>query len=694
MERKSRVSKYQDLRTQLNRDVIGTTVNPEVFEYHKGTPVVIEPVEPEPKSAPETSGEPLKDLKETVRETQKILADNTTEIEVNLNDTQKFGIDLSDTIKLNLFDINSVLDEDEPAAEKAPEPVKEEIKPEEPLSFNEVYEAKEETPKRFEATYEPLFNTDIFDLDEPEESVIDEPKEAEIETAEPEIEEPVLAKPLAEEPLAKEPEVVEPEIVEPELLEPEIFEPEVKEPEIEEPEIAEPEVLEPQTEEPKIEEPVIEEPEIEEPEPEIPELVPVEEVLKEAEEELREPETPEAVLPEEVLPGEEPEETPAEEYKEETTEPETAADNELAKEEPAEEPVMNEELFAEPEEEPAEEPEKLEFVDKEPEYTEPDFDPDALEEENDDLGFEGIGDNFLNQTIDEAKRYSMSKGERSAIDTTSAIIAELTQEPMPEIEPTPEYTGPAVVPDVEDLTRRIEPIKEDAEEMEFNDDLDELLNGEPEEIKPAPLEVNAPIPEPVVIEPEEEPEEEEEEKTQPAEILLDQEAEEAIRDDDLDNSFFSEEETEEIPAAKPEDLRGIKVAPIAEKEEIDDTVMHSDPGDTIVVAKIRDQEELINDLTAKLDREQVLRADLMERTRQMKIDLDEQTEDIRRLYKEHGRTSKFLNLVLGMLIFLLVLLIGAIAWFMLSDRGLLGVNPDVMNTVQRTLYDLTAHYLL
>ncbi|MBQ2478929.1 MAG: hypothetical protein II510_05600, partial [Erysipelotrichales bacterium] len=237
MERKSRVSKYQDLRTQLNRDVIGTTVSPEVFEYHKGTPVVIEPVEPEPKSAPETSGEPLKDLKETVRETQKILADNTTEIEVNLDDTQKFGIDLSDTIKLNLFDINSVLDEDEPvseiepAAEKAPEPVKEEIKPEEPLSFNEVYEAKEEAPKRFEATYEPLFNTDIFDLDEPEESVIDEPKEAEIETAEPEIEEPVLAKPLAEEPLAKEPAVVEPEIVEPELLEPEIFEPEVKEPE-------------------------------------------------------------------------------------------------------------------------------------------------------------------------------------------------------------------------------------------------------------------------------------------------------------------------------------------------------------------------------------------------------------------------------------------------------------------------------
>ena len=650
MERKSRVSKYQNLRDQLNADVIGSTVNPDVFVYTKGTPVKIEPavsaeeVREDTAAAAEEVKKEAKDyvaeiesetdkIDEIVKQNQEVLDTAAKEQEVRLDDTLSFGIDLSDTIKLNLDDIQAEFEE--PA--KTEEVTKPAEEPVQAKDLNEILRFRDEPqfttlsvepeakPKRFEATYEPLFSSDVFTMDEPEEAKVEEPEEASVETF--------------EEPAAQE-------------------EPEVR------------------NEEPVSAEDVLEESE---------RLMEDAQNLNAETEELSEPET--AELPQSE--AEEPEEEPA---------------------------AVPEETVADEEFDAADE--------REEDFTEDDFHPEELEQENDDLGVQ-IGDNFLSQTIDEAKRYSMSKGERSALDTTSAIIAELTQEPMPEPEESESLAAPENAPQIDDLTKRTDAESTEPEEsMEFNADIDALLNGEPEEVEPAdrkiitldepaPLEVNAP--DPIPVEPAEEepvieegPEEEPVNEPEPAEeekpeyddkkeaedisSFLNHEAEEAIRDDDLDNNFFNEEpeEAPELLSASYVNEPAVEEEP---EEEPDNTVMHSDPGDTIVVAPIKDQTQLINALTVKLEREHIMRADLEEQTKQMKMDIDELGADVNTVTKSVRKANKLLNFVLGLLIFILFALLAAFAYLALSGRGILG--GESFNDITENVYMyLAGNYLL
>ena len=271
-------------------------------------------------------------------------------------------------------------------------------------------------------------------------------------------------------------------------------------------------------------------------------------------------------------------------------------------------------------------------------YTEPDFEIEQPSEE------EVIDnkDSFLEQTINEAKSYSMEKGERSAIDTTSAIIAELTE--SPKNEKTIKEEKEVESPDLEELLKSM-PVKEEKTKSENKENqltdaqIEELLGGKKAEEK------------------------------------VTSNAEEAIRDDDLDHNFFVDEDNDKSeteveaekpqtqnqvePEFKPEPQPEVKVEPLAQTIE--------ENGNSYA-----DNVATINDLTQKLDKEHVLRADLEQQTKQMKMEMGELNTEVNTFSKKMTKTNMLLNFVLVILIIALFVVLAFIAYWALVDRGVIG----------------------
>ncbi len=268
-------------------------------------------------------------------------------------------------------------------------------------------------------------------------------------------------------------------------------------------------------------------------------------------------------------------------------------------------------------------------------YTEPDFEIEQGSEEE----VVDNKDSFLEQTINEAKSYSMEKGERSAIDTTSAIIAELTESPKKENAVKEEKT--VETPDLDELLKSM-PVKEAKPATENQDNqltdaqIEELLGGKKTEEK-----VNS-------------------------------NAEEAIRDDDLDRNFFVDEdssknepEVEAEQPQQPEEVSEPKLEPEVKVEPQAQTIEEN--GNSYA-----DNVATINDLTQKLDKEHVLRADLEQQTKQMKMEMGELNTEVNTFSKKMTKTNMLLNFVLVILIIALFVVLAFIAYWALVDRGVIG----------------------
>ncbi len=289
-------------------------------------------------------------------------------------------------------------------------------------------------------------------------------------------------------------------------------------------------------------------------------------------------------------------------------------------EETVEEPVVEEvfeEIFEEATaeevvEETVEEPtvEKVfeELVEETLEEVEEDFDIDSYEEEP------VIKDHFMDDILLEAKKYSVDMGQRAAIDTTATILSELTQSEQ------------------EPVAFELEETADDSFDLEFAAEIEGLLND--------PATENVEEAE-VVEEPEE----------LQAQI-------EAIINDNITAPFFEEdEEVEEVE---------IEEEVVEEVEE----VVENTQNNSIISHEIERDDYM--ELTMKLDQERIFREEMMQKTKQMKLQLDEYETELNTVSNKVSHTNMVLNFVLILLILALFCLLGFIAYWALVDRGLIG----------------------
>lgn len=344
--------------------------------------------------------------------------------------------------------------------------------------------------------------------------------------------------------------------------------------------------------EPKVEEEVVEE----KPEEVNLEEPVVEEIIEEAVEETVEP--VEEFVVEEVL-----EQLPEEVVEE----PVVEEVEEFAVEEVLEQ--LPEEVVEEVTEEPAvEEVVEQLFEEVAVEEVEEDFDIDSYEEEP------VIKDHFMDDILLEAKKYSVDKGQRAAIDTTATILSELTQ------------TEQEVTPfELEDAT-------DDSFDLDFAAEIEGLLND------PATENV-------------EEAEAVEEPEELQAQI-------EAIINDNITAPFFEDEEEESVVEIEEE------VEEVLVEEPVDNTQNNS-----IISHEIERDDYM--ELTMKLDQERIFREEMMQKTKQMKLQLDEYETELTTVSNKVSHTNMILNFVLILLILALFVLLGFIAYWALVDRGLL-----------------------
>ena len=78
------------------------------------------------------------------------------------------------------------------------------------------------------------------------------------------------------------------------------------------------------------------------------------------------------------------------------------------------------------------------------------------------------------------------------------------------------------------------------------------------------------------------------------------------------------------------------------------------------------------ELTMKLDQERIFREEMMQKTKQMKLQLDEYETEVNTVSSKVSHTNLVLNFVLIILIVALFCLLGFIAYWALVDRGLIG----------------------
>ncbi|MBQ7890946.1 MAG: hypothetical protein IJ359_02170 [Erysipelotrichaceae bacterium] len=361
--------------------------------------------------------------------------------------------------------------------------------------------------------------------------------------------------------------------------------------------------------------PKVEEVKVEDIVEELVEVLPVEEPV--VEEVVEEPAVEEVVeeIFEEVTVEEVVEEPVVEEVFEEETVEEPVVE-EIFEEETVEEPVV-EEVFEEIfEEATAEEPtvEKVfeELVEETVEEVEEDFDIDSYEEEP------VIKDHFMDDILLEAKKYSVDMGQRAAIDTTATILSELTQSEQ------------------EPVAFELEETADDSFDLEFAAEIEGLLND--------PATENVEEAE-VVEEPEE----------LQAQI-------EAIINDNMTAPFFEEdEEVEEVE---------IEEEAVEEVEPEEETVVENTQNNSIISHEIERDDYM--ELTMKLDQERIFREEMMQKTKQMKLQLDEYETELNTVSNKVSHTNMVLNFVLILLILALFCLLGFIAYWALVDRGLIG----------------------
>lgn len=284
--------------------------------------------------------------------------------------------------------------------------------------------------------------------------------------------------------------------------------------------------------------------------------------------------------------------------------------------------------------------------------TEPDIDLDLLEGEESDVN---IPDNFLDQTIEEAKRYSMDKGERTALNTTTAIIDELTKRPQEEEHPAAGGANSAELDktiedllngmDLENVETASAPAEEPAPAQPEEPEKQEAAQAQPaQQEEPAPTQ---PAAEPA---PEEEPSEAqpaEEEPAQPAEYF-----EDTAR---MSAKAQGEEAPQEEDVQPEEPFRAYEEEPAEEEAQ---------PEDAEVT-------RTLNDLTNELNKETVLRSDLEQQTKQMKMEIGQMGDDIDTVTHQVNRTNKVLNFVLIVLIITLFAILIFIGYWALKDRGYL-----------------------
>ncbi|MBR5795985.1 MAG: hypothetical protein IKY26_07550 [Erysipelotrichaceae bacterium] len=329
----------------------------------------------------------------------------------------------------------------------------------------------------------------------------------------------------------------------------------------------------------------------------------------------------------EVLPAEEPvveevfEEVAVEEVVEETAEEpvveevfeeifEEATVEEVV-EETAEEPVV-EEVFEEIFEEATVE-EVVEETVEEPTVEE------VFEEVEEDFDIDSyeeepvIKDHFMDDILLEAKKYSVDMGQRAAIDTTATILSELTQSEQ------------------EPVAFELEETADDSFDLEFAAEIEGLLND--------PATENVEEAE-VVEEPEE----------LQAQI-------EAIINDNITAPFF--EEDEEVEEVEIEEV----------VEEVEEVVENTN-NNSIISHEIERDDYM--ELTMKLDQERIFREEMMQKTKQMKLQLDEYETELNTVSNKVSHTNMVLNFVLILLILALFCLLGFIAYWALVDRGLIG----------------------
>ena len=250
------------------------------------------------------------------------------------------------------------------------------------------------------------------------------------------------------------------------------------------------------------------------------------------------------------------------------------------------------------------------------EEVEEDFDIDSYEEEP------VIKDHFMDDILLEAKKYSVDKGQRAAIDTTATILSELTQ------------TEQEVTPfELEDAT-------DDSFDLDFAAEIEGLLND------PATENV-------------EEAEAVEEPEELQAQI-------EAIINDNITAPFFEDEEEESVVEIEEE------VEEVLVEESVDNTQNNS-----IISHEIERDDYM--ELTMKLDQERIFREEMMQKTKQMKLQLDEYETELTTVSNKVSHTNMILNFVLILLILALFVLLGFIAYWALVDRGLLS-TVELENT--------------
>ena len=107
-----------------------------------------------------------------------------------------------------------------------------------------------------------------------------------------------------------------------------------------------------------------------------------------------------------------------------------------------------------------------------------------------------------------------------------------------------------------------------------------------------------------------------------------------------------------------------------EEVEPEEVVVENTQNNSIISHEIERDDYM--ELTMKLDQERIFREEMMQKTKQMKLQLDEYETELNTVSNKVSHTNMVLNFVLILLILALFCLLGFIAYWALVDRGLIG----------------------
>jgi len=127
----------------------------------------------------------------------------------------------------------------------------------------------------------------------------------------------------------------------------------------------------------------------------------------------------------------------------------------------------------------------------------------------------------------------------------------------------------------------------------------------------------------------------------------------AISQMDLDSYTFSDNDDEYRPQAKMQ--ADLAYQP---NNQIDQPLYYDDP-------------EKVNELTEKLNNERELREEILEQTKQLKLQMSEYENEINDANTSMSKTNKILNFVLTLLILLLFVFLLVIGYWFAQERGLI-----------------------